>query len=146
MTRSNDEILGPLTTVFTPAPSCFINRIGPGYGLDPDQFLVSYGIGCGTDHSSFYTDCFPPVTLTDTVGYPRDDYDKRLFSPGFFCPKGWSSGCSWTKTAQAIGTGLEAEDTIMLANMEVGEVRVACCPRLVLSCFDFSIINIIRYV
>lgn len=131
MPQSHDKSLGPLTTRFTPPPSCFVEKIETGVGPISGMFSVSYGVSCGPDGDSFDTNCFPPITLTDKAGYPRDQHDDRQFSPGFYCPMGWNTGCSWERTSELLKSGLQEWDMSKLTNMKVGETHVACCPRWV---------------
>lgn len=97
--------LGPLTTTFTPAPSCTAsNRIVLGY-LNPDVY-IEFATQC-TSSFNYVTDCIPTTTTETTVpptptftATSYEDYvENRIdwagfgayYSPGLYCPSGWTT-------------------------------------------------------
>jgi hypothetical protein len=121
--QSSRTILGPLTTTFTPAPSCSIGaRACPTcnyaweaqscYSTISDNNVV-YGI-------SDATQCWPPTS----AGLPSPTpplWGWGFYSPGIICPTGYTSACSATA-----GNAMTWTPEWSLA---AGETAVGCCPR-----------------
>lgn len=99
--------LGPLTTTFTPAPSCTAsNRVVLGY-VNPDV-VIEFAAQC-TSAFNYYTDCIPPFTTETVAPTPTftptsyEDYEEYVenminwegagayYSPGLYCPSGWAT-------------------------------------------------------
>ncbi|KAI9667107.1 MAG: hypothetical protein M1831_001284 [Alyxoria varia] len=104
-------VLGPLTTTFTPPPSCsFLYAVG--------ETEFNRASTCG----DFYGDdlsCWPPPTarvrekVADLAGY-------GIYSPGLYCPKGHATACR--ATAGNYG-GFSFQFPL-----GGGETAVGCCP------------------
>lgn len=103
--------LGPVTTTFTPGPSCTAsNRIGLGY-VNPTggNVVIQYSVQCTSDFN-YFSDCIPTTTPTATTtttptftatSYEEyEEYEQSLvdwegfgayYSPGLYCPSGWAT-------------------------------------------------------
>ncbi|KAK8092566.1 hypothetical protein PG999_014765 [Apiospora kogelbergensis] len=123
------NVLGPLTTIFTPKPTCTT----PVAGSCHDQNCVAWnGQVCTTlakwnnsysvmDQSS----CWPAYTsgaVTIDVAVKGALGGWGFYSPGLSCPAGYTSAC--TKTAD---TNSQNDFTFQFAPT-AGETAVGCCP------------------
>ncbi|KAL4955763.1 hypothetical protein BDW69DRAFT_160001 [Aspergillus filifer] len=96
--------LGPLTTTYTPAPSCTGSEaIGIGT-LEADSFLwLEFQAQC-TNPVDPFTDCVPKTTeapkptstglsddFSDYDEYPYYAWGGDYYSPGVYCPSGWET-------------------------------------------------------
>jgi hypothetical protein len=145
------ENLGPATTTFTPAPSCYASdRLQIGV-IRSDYAEVLYDVQCSTTLN--YADCLPPTTTptataTATTSTVYDDYYGvgAYYSPGLACPSGWAtvglaardanqtlsfSGNMVPTTTTAMHN-YRTNDATLLANvLEASETMALCCPRYV---------------
>lgn len=95
--------LGPITTTFTPAPSCTAsNRIGLGY-MDSlaGDLVIPYSVQC-TSNLNYFSGCIPLPTPTATTSSSQDHNDYPVsvtdeyaygayYYPGLYCPSGWAT-------------------------------------------------------
>ncbi|CEJ59314.1 hypothetical protein PMG11_07942 [Penicillium brasilianum] len=84
----------PLTTTYTPAPSCTASdRLGLGY-INHGYVYIEYGVQCTSD--VILEDCLPTATATAT-SFPEPPTDDGwagiggYYSPGLYCPSGWET-------------------------------------------------------
>ncbi|KAF2239497.1 hypothetical protein EV356DRAFT_513810 [Viridothelium virens] len=144
-------ILGPLTTTFSHPSSC-TSLFQPLFGQFPvvedesdDQHgtMALQGVKCSTSvlppylGESGYTtaflkndiNCWPSVTLS--VFTDEDALDlqgKGLYSPGLWCPSGYSMACS-TLGGNATPTTIEgARNFTFLYSLLPEETAAGCCP------------------
>ncbi|KAF3388430.1 hypothetical protein F1880_003237 [Penicillium rolfsii] len=86
---------GPLTTTFTPAPSCTGSEaISLGY-ISDDQVSIIAHAQC-TKNLALGDSCFPAVTTTQTTfsAPPSSAHWEGIggyYSPGLYCPQGWET-------------------------------------------------------
>ncbi|KAK6520730.1 hypothetical protein TWF506_000977 [Arthrobotrys conoides] len=120
MSTMTRNVLGPLTTTFTPNPSCTIPAIYcPNDGVCnawQAQTCIS-GLGAAVDQSF----CWPPWTAgaaTSTTPGPLKGWG--LYSPGLACPDGNTPACSTTFGGQGNFQFQFAVTT--------GETAIGCCP------------------
>ncbi|KAJ5176176.1 uncharacterized protein N7482_002053 [Penicillium canariense] len=84
----------PLTTTFTPAPSCTASdRFRIGY-INHGYPYLEYAVQCTKDVD--YTDCVPSATTTATSwptppGHHGWAGIGGYYSPGLYCPSGWET-------------------------------------------------------
>ncbi|KAF3392671.1 hypothetical protein F1880_008621 [Penicillium rolfsii] len=82
---------GPLTTTFTPAPSCSGTshlRLGT---IDDNFPRLSYMVQCETTE---WSDCAPPATITTASTSDGAEWSAsagHYYSPGLYCPSGWET-------------------------------------------------------
>lgn len=102
-TRNN---LGPLTTVFTPSPTC------------EECFVAATALNGGC--RAHYTDCHNPRRCM-----PGDNAWElfAVYSPGLVCPAGWTIA---TMVSAEMTDRLTARDVI--SRLEHGETAGFCCP------------------
>lgn len=114
--------LGPLTTVWTPSPSCtamipFCEACDSGYLAQRCDLSIE-GAGSLRDN----TDCWPPVQ--SRVASPTHPFvGWGFYSPGIQCPTGYTSAC----TAEY---NKRPEWPLQFTLIE-SETAVGCCPMLV---------------
>jgi hypothetical protein len=110
--------LGPLTTAFTPSPSCST--------IVPFCTTCSFGWAgqsCSATNPIDDTACWPP-TKTAGVTIPTQPLlGWGFYSPGLACPFGHTAAC----TATADG----GQDWQVQFRLEKGETAIGCCPRFV---------------
>ena len=107
--RSN---LGPLTTTFTPAPSCSVNI----YRAD-DPSIAWQGQECSSGNPNDATQCWP----TATVSAPQPPFfGWGFYSPGLICPQGYTVAC----TTASNPAGAFSFQFPLLPS----ETAVGCCP------------------
>lgn len=154
-TFTND---GPLTTTYTPAPSCTsTDRLFIGY-VNHDRVIPEYRVQCTSDVNLYACLPTPTTTITKLPDPPTShgwagigDY----YSPGLYCPSGWetvgvagrdassslsSSGILSTRPAitfsssdpyslyYATATWTDAA-TIMKNELAPQQTMAVCCPR-----------------
>lgn len=93
----NRTNFGPLTTTFTPGPSCSIPFCG-----DSTDSRAWYAKSCHVDILSSYTTadlvddtlCYPtPTGSGSSVAEVVQDIVLGIFSPGLYCPAGYTRAC-----------------------------------------------------
>lgn len=104
-TRDN---LGPLTTIFTPPPTC-------------RDCLIASSIKYPEVCRQYYTDCHddPRPCLPDNHTWERF----AMYSPGLACPSGWTTA---TVVSAEMTYSFSARDVI--GRLEKGETAAFCCP------------------
>ncbi|KAJ5896244.1 uncharacterized protein N7473_005643 [Penicillium subrubescens] len=86
---------GPLTTTFTPVPSCTgpdARRLG---NFNNGQVIINYAVQC-TNNIGTDDNCWPAPTTTQSPfpTPPNGRYWEGIggyYSPGLYCPKGWET-------------------------------------------------------
>ncbi|OOQ88766.1 hypothetical protein PEBR_11350 [Penicillium brasilianum] len=139
---------GPLTTTFTPAPSCSgTSHIGLGTIKDDIFAYEYYNVQCET---TAWPDCAPPSTVTPSPTTSlADGYDDtwtasvgNYYSPGLYCPSGWETvglagrdgdEAYTTSGAMSYGTSHWTPDfdympTLLAKNLKPSETVALCCP------------------
>lgn len=144
---------GPLTTTFAPPASCFSGTTGVQIVFSSDLEGNAFQTNCGRD-AVILGDCFPSGPAQDAVRtsqFPNPDPQvMAYFSPGLFCPSGWTTAGAATKTGDGapntsgafslipVPTNVGPDFAVFEPNMQVlvldaGETAVLCCPRYVAS-------------
>jgi hypothetical protein len=131
---------GPLTTTFTPPPSCTatdrlqLGRMTSGF----PHFL--YSVKCSSQSE---WDCVPTGTASSAATFDDLKYvgSAGYYSPGLYCPSGWSTIGSATadehgavstsgylvKTDQK-GPYYEQPGTLLASMLKPSETMALCCP------------------
>ncbi|KAJ5456759.1 hypothetical protein N7530_012033 [Penicillium desertorum] len=85
------ENYGPITTTFTPAPSCTAtDRLSLAH-ISNDMTRIQFQVGCPTSTSDW--DCMPPGTTTSATWYDEKKWVASVgyYSPALYCPSGWET-------------------------------------------------------
>ncbi|KAK7943530.1 uncharacterized protein PG986_012643 [Apiospora aurea] len=125
-TTATCTVLGPLTTVFTPDPTCVTPMTGPCdqttcYGWAGQTCHLSAGSFTVSDQAA----CWPPVTKGIDASSIGPLSGRGLYSPGLSCPSGHVRACSKT---WAGGDGDGDGDFAFQFPPTAGETAVGCCP------------------
>jgi hypothetical protein len=138
--------LGPLTTTFTPPPSCVQSSGRTMFAKPTDPLPVGY-VDCIWNMEN----CFPSPSQLPTETAPPYTEEVAYFSPGIACPSGWTTAGTAALPlgggpyfSPEVSGGFELpeyyglffhdhpEDHFILANaITYGETAVQCCPKLV---------------
>lgn len=141
---------GPLTTTFTPAPTCSgTSHINLGTIDDGFPYIV-HSVQCET---TTWPDCEPPSTITPMPTAAPSDADDdpwtssvgHYYSPGLYCPSGWETvglagrdgDKSYTTSGvMSYGTSHWFPDfdylpTLLAKSLRPSETVAMCCPRYV---------------
>jgi hypothetical protein len=140
--------LGPLTTTFIPPASCVQSNAQTMFGPSTPNVLPYGFISC--DDLDNERECLPSPSKVATETAPPYTQAVNYFSPGIFCPAGWTTAgtaampVSGGPTAPPEVSGafkfnkdgaveyIGHRDHVLLADALVpGETAVECCPRLV---------------
>lgn len=108
------NILGSLTTTFTAPATCnqvMLCSLDAGRGWQ--------GQRCEATEILDATECWP-TTTTDASAPGHYFGGWGFYSPGLYCPAGYTSACS---AVNGVSTGWP-----MQFPMEEGETAVGCCP------------------
>jgi hypothetical protein len=108
-------LLGPLTTTFTPSPSC------TSLVACVDCDVAYQAQLCRNDGSDDFTGCWPEA---ENAGAPTPTlplFGWGFYSPGLACPTGHYTACA--ATAGLSGTWDPQ------FSLTAGETAVGCCPR-----------------
>lgn len=115
-------ILGPLTTTFTPPPSCNFVYMSPTSGLTGYlvPFIGRMAMSCVLDDGEFMyprhdASCWPPAPGASGSTFLTLMKNEAVYSPGLLCPAGYSK--AWVGTP---GNG-----AVPLAS---DETAIGCCP------------------
>lgn len=118
-------ILGSLTTIFTPPPSCTVavghSDAGGLLGFLGDGNNLGFlGQGCRSGRPTDDLACWPSMatSVTAAPGW-------GVYSPGIECPAGYATACSAT-AGGSTGWPMQFE-------LRSGETAIGCCPRSVLT-------------
>lgn len=135
------ENYGPITTTFTPAPSCTAtDRLSLAEIYD-DMTEMRYQVACPTSTSDW--DCMPPGTTTSATQFDEKKWiaSNGYYSPGLFCPSGWKTvgmaaqGDKSLSTSGFLSTSVEKipyweePATLLASNLQPSQTMVLCCPR-----------------
>lgn len=121
--------LGPLESVFTPAPACstfFYNSEGVD-GTCPECVYLQQGRQCagGSLDAADTSKCWPAqetfVTAGSSAGY--DLFGLGYYSPGIYCPSGYYAACS--------ATGTTTGNFDFQFPPSASETAIGCCPTYV---------------
>lgn len=136
--------LGPLTTTFTPAPSCtalasqssagyIFARGGYGNGLAPANGPnFAYGSVACTPQD--LATCYPNGRERQSILASGYEFTQAYNSPGYHCPDGWAAVASATLAdmsgSRAVPSGYDAYATgFAVSALASGETMTLCCPR-----------------
>jgi hypothetical protein len=127
---------GPLTTIFTPPPSCSTLLLKEYGELEAKYgwfgFHANWGVKCTTDTSNHLvgeidSSCFPEGWFRlwrSSTGTATT----HAFSPGLFCPYGWATVYTVNRhegfTSSFSLYGLQD----MWEMLKAGQTAVMCCP------------------
>jgi hypothetical protein len=134
---------GPITTTFTPAPSCTATdrlSLAVIYG---DMTRVEFQVGCPTQTSDW--DCMPPGTTTSATWYDEEKWvgTAGYYSPGLYCPSGWETIGMAARGEKSLSTSgflttsdmkapyYEEPATLLASLLEPSQTMALCCPRYV---------------
>ncbi|KAK3693124.1 hypothetical protein B0T22DRAFT_34113 [Podospora appendiculata] len=117
VTRYN---IAPLTTVFVPPPECH-TCYGDGHTFSFDSILTGGGSWqlCTAYASNClsYRPCLPGTTT------PTADFG--FYSPGLFCPAGWTTATVLTSSGDATSWRFGLE---LISRLQTDETAGLCCP------------------
>ncbi|KAJ5988346.1 hypothetical protein N7481_003556 [Penicillium waksmanii] len=137
---------GQLTTTFTAPASCTTATGNYMIGLNTTAPVMEYAIQCST---LGYGDCIPSGTVshfTTINDNPKAVYNEAYFSPGLYCPSGWttkgiairdadkslsSSGVLSSGTRVSMPTFIpqwQNPATLLMDLLDPSETLVMCCP------------------
>jgi hypothetical protein len=134
---------GPITTTFTPAPSCTAtDRISLAVIYD-DMTRAEFQVGCPTSTSDW--DCMPPGTTTSATWYDEEKWvgTAGYYSPGLYCPSGWETIGMAARGEKSLSTSgflttsdmkvpyYEEPATLLASLLEPSQTMALCCPRYV---------------
>lgn len=135
---------GPLTTTFTPASTCTNNVVV--VQTSPEVYLVA-PVDC--ESYGELSGCTPTGTITTTATSvdPNVPWEASYFSPGVYCPSGWTTiggAARDADTTMSLSGFLNSNSSanvkyddyvyggIMLASiLDPSETLALCCPRYV---------------
>ncbi|KAJ6014256.1 hypothetical protein N7540_008847 [Penicillium herquei] len=140
---------GPLTTTFTPPPSCVTGTKNVGIAMEARPSAIEYDLQCSSVPD---WDCVPSGTQSDyskTASIPDPDpseiFGAAFYSPGLYCPSGWAtvgvaardeksisaSGILSTTASpiyEAYFPEFENPATLIMDLLDPSETAVMCCP------------------
>lgn len=135
---------GPVTTTFTPAPTCLgTDQILLGT-IGTDNPYIMYSVQCDT---TSFANCVPSATTTP---FSSTDVEwassvGSYYSPGLYCPSGWETvaqaGRDGDKSYTTSGAMSFASKervpyfdympTLLASILQPSETVVLCCPRYI---------------
>lgn len=129
---------GPITTTFTPPPSCTGTAIGGRQDLlwyQDDKLLGP--VNCNIVQP--VAECFPAPTDKDAmakISSVTTEMWLTYHSPGVVCPSGWGTSATFTYTSIDTSKTLTAypDDEWVYKSLfpiEAGETLALCCPQYV---------------
>lgn len=131
---------GPVTTTFTPAPSCTAtDRLELGLVVG-DYTQVQYSVSCSTTGD---WDCVPPGTTTSAASYDESLWvgTAGYYSPGLHCPSGWATVGMAARHDSSLSTSgflttstkkipyFEEPASLLASILEPSQTMALCCPR-----------------
>lgn len=140
---------GPLTTTFTPAPSCTTTDRIELASIRRGVTDVQYTVSCYTTSD---WDCRPPGTTTSARTYNESEWygTAGYYSPGLYCPSGWTTVGMATRDWTSVSTSgfiavttaknpyFEEPATILASLLSRHETMALCCPRCVFRVVVYS--------
>ena len=135
---STRAILGPLTTTFTPSPTCSDIYQSPSVILGSFTFfraatctsvvvpepLSSATIPKMVDELFFDQNCYPSQAQAQQTMFGAP------YSPGLFCPFGYSTACLAAKLPNGLPSPITEGNSVEFSvSLVPGETAVGCCPR-----------------
>lgn len=135
---------GPITTTFTPAPSCTATdrlTLAVIYG---DETRGQLQVGCPTPTSDW--DCLPPGTTTSAAWYDEKKWigAAGYYSPGLYCPSGWETIGMAARGDKSLSTSgflstlvdkipyFEEPATLLASVLQPSQTMALCCPRYII--------------
>ncbi|TQV99807.1 hypothetical protein IF1G_02022 [Cordyceps javanica] len=134
--------LGPLTTTFTPAPSCSALASEPGAGYifwagplnaarPANGQHVPYGSVACTPQD--LATCYPDGEARQSILARGYEFTQPYHSPGYYCPAGWTAVASASFDSawgnRDMPTGYDAVVTAFaLEVLRPSETVTVCCP------------------
>ncbi|KAJ5959632.1 uncharacterized protein N7479_006782 [Penicillium vulpinum] len=133
------ENYGPITTTFTPAPSCTATDRLSLASID-DYTYAQFQVACPTSTSDW--DCMPPGTTTSATWYDEIKWvgSAGYYSPGLHCPSGWKTIGMAARDDRSLSTSgflTTSEDkipyyeepvTLLASMLEPSQTMALCCP------------------
>ncbi|KAJ5195792.1 hypothetical protein N7449_006271 [Penicillium cf. viridicatum] len=134
------ENYGPITTTFTPAPSCTAtDRLSLAL-IDDYGTQVQFQVACPTPTSDW--DCMPPGTTTSATWYDEKKWvaSAGYYSPGLYCPSGWETIGMAARDDKSLSTSgflttsenkipsYEEPVTLLASLLEPSQTIALCCP------------------
>lgn len=134
--------LGPLTTTFTPPPSCLQSNVATAFAPASSESPIGH-VNCEVAPSR----CLPSQSQLPTETAPPYSPEIVYFSPGLVCPAGWKTvGSAVYPTSRATGgfpdvsggfksaaeahsSGGLSDANLLAEAMGPGETAIECCPR-----------------
>ncbi|KAJ5214939.1 hypothetical protein N7468_010618 [Penicillium chermesinum] len=132
---------GPVTTTFTPAPTCLGTAEILLGTIGSENPYIMYSVQCDT---TSFPNCVPTATATPSLA-PEDDWSASVgsyYSPGLYCPSGWATvgqagrdGDKPYTTSGAMSWGAKDRTpyfdympTLLAKNLQPSETVALCCP------------------
>ncbi|KAJ5729600.1 uncharacterized protein N7483_004108 [Penicillium malachiteum] len=140
---------GPLTTTFTPPPSCVTGTTNIGIAWKDRPFDIQYDVQCSSVED---WDCTPTGTQSDysrTASIPdlnpTQILEAAYYSPGLYCPSGWATVGVAARDEKSISASgilsitaspvydaffpqFENRATLLMDLLDPNETAVMCCP------------------
>ncbi|KAJ5670551.1 uncharacterized protein N7477_005914 [Penicillium maclennaniae] len=134
------ENYGPVTTTFTPAPSCTATDRLSLAAIYGDITQVQYRVACPTSTSDW--DCLPPGTTTSATWFDEKKWiaSDGYYSPGLHCPLDWKtigiaerddetlSTSGYLVTPETEEPSWQQPATLLASALEPSQTMVLCCP------------------
>ncbi|KAJ5263203.1 hypothetical protein N7478_010808 [Penicillium angulare] len=124
-TAANWSNFGPLTTTFTPSPDCFTEKWIRQTSVTA---ILSWGEFCTTSDStaelSAAPSCFPTGIFNAQSSVTNWGTMNEVFSPGYYCPYGWSAAYNTTYGSGYGWYNLGAQSV----TLGTDDIVTACCP------------------
>ena len=132
---TRDNLLGPLITTFTPAPSCSV----PGVNGDPSQaWQAQQCYTATTIWGNTLTQIYSGGVADDFTCWPSTSAGVPLptpalegwgfYSPGLYCPVGYTATCSAALHSDGSPSSVTGTPFNFQYNLLPGETAVGCCP------------------
>ena len=144
------DLLGPLTTTFTPPQECSYFAI---LGWDDTIYLSGLDQGCYSQTPIDTTTCWPSIhssawatispSLTQALEAPYSFNGLGFYSPGVHCPSGYVSACSGAVSSNGQSPfATEGDYFSFQYPLEADETGVGCCPL----CVDSTTYHYLAYI
>ncbi|KAJ5703154.1 hypothetical protein N7488_010702 [Penicillium malachiteum] len=140
---------GPITTTFTPPPSCVTETNNIQIAIKSKPSIIDYASQCSINPA---WGCIPSGTQSDysktasILDFGIEQvFETAYYSPGLYCPSGWATvgvAARKDKTISASGVlsitaspfydnyfpEFESPATLLLSLLDPSETAVVCCP------------------